>query len=244
MQKNIMNKTVLTELIVEYWENIEEHLYWEVAYYYRDFSKNENPIRNNFWQGKISMVQFNENWKGFCQSNNLSNKDVFYAISYVLEKFPLLIERLHHAICSLEQEVSKRNDFSFLINSNCHSFRDFFKSELEVYSIDTSDKSKNISEIPLKSNTEISWENQTELSELIYVIFHSKRILKNGKPIQQKELTNLFNQTFNTDIKEPIDLVNKSVKTYKKNKDGKTFISELNSLLEEYKKKTLDKESK
>lgn len=80
----------------------------------------------------------------------------------------------------------------------------------------------------------ITWVNKTELSELIYVLYHSKRILKNGIPIQQKELTALFNEIFNTDLKEPSDLLNKSVATFKRGEDGKTFINELNTLLEEY----------
>ena len=103
-------------------------------------------------------------------------------------------------------------------------------------------------ELNLKSeevlNNVISWENQTELSELIYVLFHSKKVLKNGKPIQQKDLTELLNKTFNTNIKEPTDLLKKSMTSNKVVYDGKTFISELNSILEVYKKKTLDKDSK
>ena len=54
----------------------------------------------------------------------------------------------------------------------------------------------------------------------------------------------MFNKTFNTDIKEPTDLLKKSMTSNKVVFDGKTFISELNSILESYKKKTLDKDSK
>lgn len=93
-------------------------------------------------------------------------------------------------------------------------------------------------------NSQMQWDQKTEISELIYVLYHSKRIKVNGIPIEQKDLTEIFCKLFNTDIKTPTDLLNKTAKTFKKGEDGKTFISELNSILNDYIDKIRDKDSK
>lgn len=89
-------------------------------------------------------------------------------------------------------------------------------------------------EIEISHSKDLEWDNKTELAELIYVLYHSKRIKVNGKPIEQQKLTKIFCKLFNTQIDSPVDLLNKTAKTFKKGEDGKTFISELNTILEKY----------
>lgn len=93
----------------------------------------------------------------------------------------------------------------------------------------------------MEYSKEVVWENKTELSELIYALYHSKRIKINGKPIEQKELTEILCKLFNVEIKTPTDLLNKSATTFKRGEDGNTFINELNTILNNYIEKVRDK---
>jgi len=92
-------------------------------------------------------------------------------------------------------------------------------------------------ETPLTNETlpRLSWAEQTEQAQLIYVLAKSNRIQSSGKPISQKELTTVFETLFGTQGIKVNDLVNKSLQKNKVELDGQTFINELNQLLLKYK---------
>jgi hypothetical protein len=134
-------------------------------------------------------------------------------------------------------------DSTYIIIENIENCIKFLQ-----YEIEETEKSLNhtpISRDGLNKNSSyrLEWGNKTEISELIYVLFHSQRIKVNGQPIEQKELAKVFSELFNTEIEKPIDLLNKSVKTFKKGEHGKTFLSELNSILDGYIDKVREKEN-
>ena len=98
--------------------------------------------------------------------------------------------------------------------------------------------------IRLVAKPKYTWDNKTELSQLIHVLFKSNRIKKDGNPIQKKELSQLTAEFFNINSFEPSDYINKSAKSYKSSTDGKTFISELNQIMTSYIKEINIKEGK
>lgn len=87
----------------------------------------------------------------------------------------------------------------------------------------------NMSEIENKSL--LSWENKTELTELIQALFLSKAIKKEGKEIQQNELIEIFSNLFNCDLKTFNSLLNQGIN----NKTKTLFTSKLVKLIEDYK---------
>lgn len=233
-----MNHAIIDTKIDEFRRNITSVLIKEI-----DFAFSNEISDHEFWNfqfsdKRIDIHNFNDNWITLCKENLFNNTDKKFAANQMLNHLASIKELLERRIKVKNKEIENTEKFNwFSFNDiSYNSLITYFNSEfLEDTKTDTNNEN---------TNNLISWENQTELSELIYVLFHSKRVLKNGKPIEIKDLTELFNKTFNTNIKTPTDLVNKSVKSYKKSIDGKTFISELNTILEVYKKQTLDKDSK
>ena len=144
------------------------------------------------------------------------------------ENMTSLFER-EHILEALELGVDWINEENSILEKGAKDSETFFLSN-------------QIPKIAEQLNNNLEWDNKTEISELIYVLFHSKRIKINGKPIEQKQLTEIFNKLFNTDIKTPVDLLNKSVKTFKRGEDGNTFINELNTIFNTYIDKIRDKE--
>ncbi len=242
-----MNNVFIEELVRKFKNSIVFVLDNEIEIYFsKDISDNEH-IKFITSDKNYNVYKLNEEWIKLCNESKFSDKDRFYAIKYLMTFLIELKPTLEYKIQLKDLEENKNSRSSWFIFDDNLSYKfifDYFKSELLEYSDDGVKKNSTIDTTVKSLNFDISWENQTELSELIYVLFHSKRVLKNGKPIQQKDLTELLNKTFNTSIKEPTDLLKKSIPSYKKSIDGKTFISELNSILEVYKKKTLDKDSK
>ena len=77
----------------------------------------------------------------------------------------------------------------------------------------------------------LSWDNRTELSELIQALYMSKRILVNGKPANKKEIIEHFEHLFNVDLSNQKDLYRRFTQTYKVAEDGECFTGELHELI-------------
>jgi hypothetical protein len=199
--------------------------------------------------------------RGFLKNNSLTldEKKLFYDmvqkyiqryLNMVLQLKPVIDVKFGDSIYSLLMSFKKRiNDCVSYIEYEIEQIKAEHEIDIKLEKVNSQLEENGakllksledeymFASVSGEMNTEIkglSWKNKTELSELIFVLFHSKRVLKNGLPIQKRELTQIFNKLFNTDIKEPSDLLGKTTRTYKRGDDGQTFIKELNSYLEEY----------
>ncbi len=79
----------------------------------------------------------------------------------------------------------------------------------------------------------ITWDDKTDLCELVYVLYKSNKIKKDGNPISQKELAELFSSIFNNDIRGQVnDLVGKRLReTERGERPMATFIGQLYSMI-------------
>jgi hypothetical protein len=233
-----MNKTLLDHHVRIYCSRIYNSLIWGIDNYFKEFISEDERfeyilVDRDFWISSIDANSLNRNWIKFCTDNNFNANDTNYAILYILSYLDDIENELEDKTAEYVEKYDTKDIFikglSLLIDSNYDLFKDYFHNE-KIRIFENNNQSNNANPEPIQQQikNDISWDNQTELSELIYVLFHSKRVLKNGKPIQQKELTELLNQ--------------KSMKSYKKDRLGKTFMSELNSLLEKYKTETINNE--
>jgi hypothetical protein len=85
--------------------------------------------------------------------------------------------------------------------------------------------------------TEYSWENKSELCELIYAITKSKRILKNGKSLSESAVMKLFGTMFNVDLEGYYRLLSAYMTSNKITKDEKYFTDELSDHARNWKPK-------
>lgn len=240
-----MNKELLKISINKFKYDLFNYFDSELDLYFSKDVSDKEYFDFEFSDKKINTIKLDKMWVDLCKDNQWDKADRIFVLQKLLIEFnyeTVLFENKINKKISDINNNNRRSHFLPEYNTSFYLSKNYFKAELEE--IDKVKVSDEKPEIHHNINNEISWENQTELSELIYVLFHSKKVLKNGKPIQQKDLTELLNKTFNTNIKEPTDLLKKSMTSNKVVYDGKTFISELNSILEVYKKKTLDKDSK
>lgn len=236
-----MNKILLDNLLKGYWTNIRKNIEWQFQKHYSEIYDGRDSC---FWRRKMKLNEFCEIWYNFTQSNKLSDSDIIYSINYFLKDFRHIEHTLKKTVEKLKVENKEkifRGDFRF-DSSNLNLFKNFFISELDNLT-NTKFKETESNEVIIKpTDNGISWENKTELCQLILVLARSKKIFKNGKPILQKDLIDLFSKTFNIEKLNFHDLVMGSVKTNKVTYDGKTFISELNKLMNDYRTEILDKE--
>lgn len=236
-----MNKILLDNLLKGYLTNIRKNIEWEFQGHYIEIYDFRDSC---FWRRKMKLNEFCEIWYNFTQSNKLSDSDIIYSINYFLKNFSHIERTLKKTVEKLKVENKEkifRGDFRF-DSSNLNSYKNFFISELDNLT-NTKFKETESNEVIIKpTDNGISWENKTELCQLILVLARSKKIFKNGKPILQKDLIDLFSKTFNIEKLNFHDLVMGSVKTNKVTYDGKTFISELNKLMNDYRTEILDKE--
>jgi len=82
---------------------------------------------------------------------------------------------------------------------------------------------------------DLFWENKTELSELIYSLWKSNRILSKGTPILQKDLIVIFEKRFNVNLNNFHDLLREGKSSAKRSIDKKYFMNELLNYVEKYK---------
>lgn len=181
----------------------------------------------------LSVIDFSNNLKGFLKENELTEVENELFVNECRRTFKGLIINIDSAY---ERYTSEGGGFCIehaLCKRNAEILIEFL--DYEIKHIEGKPGFKNgIVKGSDDLGLPLEWSNKTEISELIFVLFHSQRIKVNGRPIEQKELTKVFSKLFNTDIKEPSDLLGKTTRTYKRGDDGQTFIKELNSYLEDY----------
>lgn len=228
-------KSVIDEFIISY--KIPEIVGHDETGYpvYNDFVHSRSYLDQNL------VLFFNERIEKLQQIKDFESDDYLFALSIIKEcvnKYLLLLTELGEFNPDNIAKPFEKEDY-ILMFTNCIDF--FEEEEKKELNRQKFEVSKN--EIVLNNiNSKIEWDNKTEISELIYVLFHSKRIKKNGVPIEQRELTEIFCKLFNTKIKTPTDYLNKSAKTYKKNTDGNTLMNELKGYIDAYNKSVIDKE--
>lgn len=90
---------------------------------------------------------------------------------------------------------------------------------------------------PVKTQkSDLEWTvDKNDLCELIWALWKSGRIkdTSTGKSIEREKLIKQFEYLFNTDLSNFDDLLAKKLKTYKIEKDNKTFTHELKLAIDE-----------
>lgn len=199
------------------------------------------PIYNDCFNSVISLsnnyvVDLDFKLSEFKAKNNLEKGDLTQVFFWIEKIVREKIKRLDNiGEPNPEGYYSEWNVKNYL--SICNSVLEYCKEELKTIELNPS---QTISPQIYPSNLE--WDSQTEISELIYVLYKSKKIKLNGKPIEQRILTEIFCNLFNTKIKTPTDYLNKSATTYKKNLDKKTLMNELKGYIDEYNERIIEKE--
>lgn len=199
-----------------------------------EYSNEFMELHEYFQQNSfLSVIDFSDNLKRFLKENELTESENELFVNECRRTLKGMIINIDSAY---ERYTSEGRGFCIehaLCKKNAEILIEFL--DYEIKHIEEKQGFKNgIVKDSDSINFPLEWSNKTELSELIFVLFHSKRVLKDGLPIQQKDLTSIFNKLFNTDIKEPSDLLGKTARTYKRGDDGQTFIKELNGYLEKY----------
>lgn len=202
-----------------------------------NYSKKERSLNEE----ADNIKYFHKKYLKFIKENQLTNAEIDLFIEDVLRSFKDIEVRLSDAY----ESIKKKGDSWFVVISVQPTTKIILYLELELDKIrKTGLLTTNEFAESKKVNSGYSWENKTELSELIHVLYKSERIKKNGVAIEKQELTRLFQDLFRFNKFNPIDLLNKSVKSYKKGDDGKSFINELNEYMKDYIKSIKEKERK
>lgn len=164
--------------------------------------------------------QILEKWPTFCSwdsPNNLFEHFNFPFEGKEMSCFVVDSDFLHYSVADGISQVHYRE---YLKDRR----RDFYPEEFSV------DKNENETISPRLEN--IEWKGTTtELCELIYALWKSNKIYFKTKPIQQKELINLFTSMLNKDLSNFHDLV-REAKISNKSNEGIFFMKELLTLIE------------
>jgi len=241
-----MNPILLKHLIHEFFSEYR-HLYSDFIQELKiprkdnhaDEPKNEK-IR--LFQKQVKLKYFHEKFAAIARESEFSHADL---VEFIKDSLLFFRENINYIESIFDSNRNLIEDNSFIAFQHTYNTNEIIKYlEFELTKIKesgllTKDELMKSSIIKPK----YSWENKTELSELIHVLYKSNRIKKDGLSIQKKELTQLLIDFFDLNDFEPSDLANKSAKTFKKGADGKTFINELNEIMNSYVKVINDKES-
>lgn len=244
-----MNPVLLKIKIIDFMKLFRK----DFSYILMLFNDDKDQYGSEFWEldehfknhSFLPIVNFHKLFKDFIIENELtlSEKEFFIRECTRTFKEKILIIDSAYEKFNENSEDEECYFFQYLTCKRCAEvlieFLDYEIKQVEQGILPNSDKKE-----LFRTEFQLEWNNKTEISELIYALYHSKRIKVNGRPIEQKELTKVFNKLFSIEIEKPIDLLNKSVKTYKKGTDGKTFLSELNSIVVSYISQVREKETK
>jgi hypothetical protein len=209
---------------------------------------------NNNWErwtiGNEIDPEFNINFLRTIkeETDNLRKEILKYLQVYDREKLTLMLNSLILDINrNIELYKQKETEINKVHENKRHNwYKMIYEHSLYIkkYILDVYTKQNNSIEIQdwngqqnvelLTQLKNIKWNKDIiDLCELIYVLQKSESIYKNGKNITQKDLTELFNNIFNTDIKNISDNLNKGFKTYKRNDDNDTYIKSLYNIIEQ-----------
>ncbi len=85
-----------------------------------------------------------------------------------------------------------------------------------------------ISDVPEESIfSGFTWDDKTEICEMIQALYLSKRIYMDGKPTTKKALKEVFEKLFNTDLTHIDSLLNAKAQSAKQSIDKEHFMEEL-----------------
>lgn len=244
-----MNKSLLHELIIDFYIDIKKLLWWQVEFLNEEknwVNSEKDDFQDVFHKGTMTVSKLNKYWENYLIDNKFATQDKY---NFLIE-LNCLLSKTKASVGKDHQYLSKKmEEWGTEWNGSLPLIQKYFEEEfttLEKENIDlikTNEVDLNncSSDNKLSLTNHVSWKTEptntkgykTDLAELLYVLAKSEMIIKDHKPITHKDLTILFNELLGTDINpnKPTDLIGKRSLT-------ETSISKLNQTLINYSYKT------
>jgi hypothetical protein len=218
-------------------------------------------INGKFWENDtITILDLNEEWLRLCNVAKIEGGYFKYTIEKILDYMDRSLPFYNDLL--KERGITgwdiNSNDYAYRIETGTHFgiIYDYFVGELLKYDPHCKYKFHLRSNTELNENPEVvvlaenifpnlSWKKETgkkplgykrDLAELLYTLEKSEMILKDNKPVNQKQIIEIFNKLLGTDMTEDSLYGNIGDRSF-----DNTFMSKLNNHLIEYSVKPLKK---